>query len=97
MRVVADDLIYHDEYNHKNFFLKYRMANRDEEKWEMSQAELAQLIKEEQEWFDWDVDQRFNDLYAQVLHRDMSDVNCAQDVYHNMPRSIDHLPVLTRT
>ena len=87
----------HDEYNHKNFFLKYRMANRDEEKWEMSQAELAQLIKEEQEWFDWDVDQRFNDLYAQVLLRDMSDVNCAQDVYHNMPRSIDHLPVLTST
>ena len=44
---------------------------------------LQKLIKEEQEWFDWDVDQRFNDLYAQVLLRDMSDVNCVQDVYHN--------------
>ena len=40
--------------------------NREEEEWEMSQAELSKLIKEEQEWFDWDIDQRFNDLYAQV-------------------------------
>ena len=40
--------------------------NREEEEWEMSQAELSKLIQEEQEWFDWDIDQRFNDLYAQV-------------------------------
>ena len=43
------------------------MANREEEEWELSQAELSKLIKEEQEWFDWDIDQRFNDLYAQVF------------------------------
>ena len=43
------------------------MPNRDEEDWELSQAELSKLIKEEQEWFDWDIDQRFNDLYAQVF------------------------------
>ena len=28
---------------------------------------MSKLIKEEQEWFDWDIDQRFNDLYAQVF------------------------------
>ena len=33
----------------------------------MSQLQLSKLIKDEQEWFDWDIDQRFNDLYAQVF------------------------------
>ena len=69
------------------------MANRDEEEWELSQAKLSKLIKDEQEWFDWDIDQRFNDLYAQVVKSDYMELsNCAQDVYHNLPRSIHHLP-----
>ena len=32
----------------------------------MSQAELSKLIKEEEDWFNWDINDRFNDLYAQV-------------------------------
>lgn len=49
------------------------MANREEEEWELSQAELSKLIKEEQEWFDWDIDQRFNDLYAQVFKSSLNE------------------------
>ena len=45
---------------------KIWLLNREEEEWEMSQAELSKLIKEEEDWFNWDINDRFNDLYAQV-------------------------------
>ena len=47
-------------------FNKIGFRNREEEEWEMSQAELSKLIKEEEDWFNWDINDRFNDLYAQV-------------------------------